>query len=103
MNDQSKFSNNWIFNREFDFFWKNSSRVLNPNNKALENYIRLTNASINATIKAKREALEAFNINIHQNKKEDEESKIEFEISDELVKFYEESLKFKKQKSKRLR
>jgi hypothetical protein len=95
-----KIEKNWIFNKEFNFFWKNYSSVFKSSeNKSLENYIKLTNASTNATITAKRQAIEAFNHGDCQKKKEEDESKIEFEISDDLVKFYEESLKFQKQKS----
>jgi hypothetical protein len=95
-----KIQENWIFNKEFNFFWKNYSSVFKSSeNKSLENYIKLTNASINATHAAKRQAFEAFNHGDSHKKKQEDESKIEFEISDDLVKFYEESLKFQKQKS----
>lgn len=100
MNNHRKFPKNWIFNKEFDFFWKNYSSLLNSANKDyLENYNKLTNASINATIEAKRAAFEAQKQNFYQEKKENDDENIEFEISDELVKFYEESLKFQNQKS----
>ena len=95
-----KIQENWIFNKEFNFFWKNYSSVFKSSeNKSLENYIKLTNASINATHAAKRQAFEAFNHGDCHKKKQEDESKIEFEITDDLVKFYEESLKFQKQKS----
>jgi hypothetical protein len=100
MNDHQKFPKNWIFNKEFDFFWKNYSSLWNSaNNNYLTNYNKLTNASINATIEAKRAALTKTKQNFHQEKKENDDENIEFEISDELVKFYEESLKFQNQKS----
>jgi hypothetical protein len=54
-------------------------------------YTEIYDNNFQADLKSRNDALE--------EKKENDDENIEFEISDELVKFYEESLKFQNQKS----
>ena len=100
---------NWILNKKFDFFWKNYSNAYNCEDTRdyLDNYLRITNASMQASLVAQVEASKALAKQIlkHQtdNRKNlNTKNKIEFEISEDLIQFYEESQKFRREKSSKL-
>jgi hypothetical protein len=104
-------NNQWYNDPKYDLFWSNykSSSVLND--KFINYSTLMIKASRAAHISARLAMMNHYdkkrhlNIITAQQEKEqepiEEETRLEFEISDDMLKFYEKSFVYKREKSKK--
>ena len=101
----------WLSGKDYHYFWQNYTRAFDSSRTQayLENHFKLLNASKRANDEAHAAAMHAMSSNPdiktrNHSKNEKyasilDDNDVEFEISEDLIRFYEESIRFRRDKS----